>query len=71
MNKIIISLICFVAALVLIFFMIAPLWSSVKVLKESNSMLAQKTAGTEKLLAKEKQLEQKYLELEEEAKKVF
>ena len=70
-SKIVISLICFVVAVGLAFFAVAPLWSDIKILEDDIVRLKQETVEIENLLAKGLQLEQKYLESEEEARKVI
>lgn len=70
-NKILISLISLIAFLGIVFFLIIPLCFSVNVLKTDLSGLEQEQIETEKFLTRSQQLEQNYLELEEEAQKVF
>ena len=70
-SKIIISLVCFVAAVGLASFVIAPLWSSAKILRTDIIGLKQEAVEVENLLAKSRQLEQKYLESKEEALKII
>ncbi len=70
-NKIIIGLIGLVAVFGIIFFLIIPLWSSVDDLRATLDELELERVEIEKFLTKIRQVERNYLELEEEAQKVF
>lgn len=70
-NKIIISLISLIAVFGIVFFLVIPLWSSVSDLKVDMNGLKLERVEIERFLTKSRQIERNYLELEEEAQKVF
>ncbi|MAF20837.1 MAG: hypothetical protein CMI55_04115 [Parcubacteria group bacterium] len=69
-RKIIISLISLAAGVALIFFFMAPTWSSIKLLRPEVTQLEQKVVGLEELLAETQQLKEKYQQIEQEASKI-
>ncbi len=70
-KKNIISLISLVGGLALIFFLINPLWSSIKVLKTELIEQENKISEVEELLDRVQQIEQDYQKLEKDALKIF
>lgn len=70
-NKIIIILISLFIILGIVFFLIIPLWSSVKDIKTDLGELELEQVEIERFLIKSRQIERTYWELEEEARKVF
>jgi len=70
-NKIIIGLISLLIVLGIVFFLIIPLWSSVKVIKMDLEEFELEQVEIEGFLIKSRQIERTYWELEEEARKVF
>ena len=70
-NKIIISIISLIVILGMIFFLIIPLWSSIKELKMSLGELKQKQTQVEEFLIKSRQIERTYWEFEEDVQRIF
>lgn len=70
-NKIIISLISLFIVLGVVFFLVIPLWSSVRDARADLSELEQEQVEIEGFLIKSRQIERTYWEFEEEARKVF
>jgi Tfp pilus assembly protein PilO len=70
-KKIVISLISLVIAGALVFVFIVPLWSSVKTLQREIGVKKQEVSKVEELLAKTRQLQKEYQEVEKEAAKIF
>lgn len=70
-RKNLISLISLVVSLLLIFFLLDPLWSSVKIIKAEINQEQKELDSLEKLLTKTEELEQTYQELKEQADKVL
>ncbi len=70
-KKNIISFISLVGGLALIFFLISPLWSSIKILKAELIEQENKISKVEELLTRVQQIEQDYQVLENDALKIF
>jgi len=70
-TKNIISLISLIGGLALIFFLISPLWSSIKILKAELISQDNEISKVEELLTRVQQIRQDYQKLEEEAQKIF
>lgn len=69
--KIIISLISLVVSAVLVFVFIAPNWSSIKILRLEAVLLEQDVADLEELLSETQQIKEKYVRVEQDAKRIF
>ncbi|MFH1461156.1 MAG: type 4a pilus biogenesis protein PilO [Patescibacteria group bacterium] len=70
-RKNLISLISLAASLLLIFFLLSPLWNSTKILRAEISHEQKELDSLEKLLIKTEELEQTYQGLKEQADKVL
>jgi len=71
MSKITISLISLVLAAALVFFLVIPFWSSVKVLKQELVSKKEEATKIEELLTKTQQLNQEYQEVSVDTEKIF
>ncbi len=69
-KKLVITLISFLAAILLVFVFIEPLWNSVKGLRSDIAGQNQEIEKIEELLVKVNKLEQEYQELNDDAEKI-
>ena len=69
--KIVISLISLLVGITLVFVFIVPNWSSIKILRFEVGILEQDVVDLEKLLSETRQIKEKYIQAEEDAKRIF